>query len=300
MITILHVVRWLVARLPIWCGRWLACRAGDLAYYCATRGRRAAISNMYHVLGPQATWREVRRAAHKVFQNVGLDYYDLLRVPDLSDEELKREIIFDDAGFRRIEPYLAEQRSLIMLSAHFGSIDMAGRVLQAYGWRVAMIADQVGGSRLFQFLRSVRERAGNEMLPHEEGVGMLRRLVQTLRSGHTIGMLADRNATVEEGAGIRIPFFGHNMTMSTAVARLALRSKAPIIPCFCYREGRKYIVRIEQPIIPIISNELERDIEALMQKIADVYEQIIRQHPDQWLLLSPVWPEPEAGAVAGQ
>ena len=52
MLRILRVCRWLVARLPVWLGRWLACRAGDVAYYLATRGRRAAISNMRHVLGP--------------------------------------------------------------------------------------------------------------------------------------------------------------------------------------------------------------------------------------------------------
>jgi lauroyl/myristoyl acyltransferase len=90
MLFVLRVLRWLVAHLPVWLGRWLAKRGGDVAYYFAHRGRRAAISNMRHVLGPQATWSQVRRAAHNVFQNVGLDYYDMLRVSDLSDESLRR------------------------------------------------------------------------------------------------------------------------------------------------------------------------------------------------------------------
>src|SRR3954449_10583670 len=118
LIRVLRVCRWLVAQLPVWFGRWAAMRAGDVAYYCATRGRRAAISNMRHVLGPEAGWGEVRRAAHKVFQNVGLDYYDMLRAPDLSDAELAREIIFDEVGFRRIQPLIAQGQSMIMVSAH--------------------------------------------------------------------------------------------------------------------------------------------------------------------------------------
>src|SRR5215212_2525526 len=194
MLTTLRVVRWLIAHLPVWIGRWLAMRAGDMAYYFAHRGRRAAISNMRHVLGPQATWSQVRRAAHQVFQNVALDYYDMLRVPDLSDTALRREVIFYEIGFRPVREYIQQQRPMIMVSAHYGSVDMAGRVLQAYGWKVAMLADQVGGSSLFQFMRWARERSGAEMLQHEEGVGPLRRLVQTLRSGRTIGMLLDRNA----------------------------------------------------------------------------------------------------------
>ncbi len=289
MLRVLRVCRWLVARLPVWLGRWLACRAGDLGYYLAARGRRAAISNMRHVLGPGASWGQVRRAAHKVFQNVALDYYDMLRVPDLSDEALRREVIFDEAGFGRIRPLINEGHSLIMLSAHYGAIDMAGRVLQAHGWKVALLADEVGGNRIFQFMRSVREKSGAEMLPHQEGIAMLRQLIGTLRAGRTVGVLADRNANVEGNSGIRVPFFGEDMVMSSAVARLALRSKALIIPCFCYREGRKYIVQIEPPITPTTSDQPEHDVETLTRKVAAIYEKYIQRHPEQWLLLSPVW-----------
>jgi KDO2-lipid IV(A) lauroyltransferase len=291
MLAVLWVCRWLVAHLPVWLGRWIACRAGDLAYYIATGGRRAAISNMRHVLGPQARWSEVRRAAHKIFQNVALDYYDMLRVPDLSDEELQREVIFDQAGWDQIRPLVLEGKSLIMLSAHYGAIDMAGRILQAHGWHVALLADRVGGSRLFQFMRAVRERTGSEMLPHEDGIAMLRHLIQTLRAGRTVGLLADRNVTVEGNSGICVPFFGQDTLMSSAVARLALRSKALIIPCFCYREGRKYVVSIDQPIAPTATDHPEQDVETLTRKVAAIYEKYIGLHPDQWLLLSPVWPD---------
>ena len=243
---------------------------------------------MHHVLGPGASWGQVRRAAHKVFQNVALDYYDMLRVPDLSDEALRREVIFDEAGFGRIRPLINEGHSLIMLSAHYGAIDMAGRVLQAHGWKVALLADEVGGNRLFQFIRSVREKSGAEMLTtggHRHAAPVDR----TLRAGRTVGVLADRNANVEGNSGIRVPFFGEDMVMSSAVARLALRSKALIIPCFCYREGRKYVVQIEPPITPTTSDQPEHDVETLTRRWAAIYKKYIQRHPEQWLLLSPVW-----------
>ena len=287
---VLRVLRWLVARLPVSVGRLLACRAGDIAYYVAGRGRRAAISNMRHVLGPEAGWGAARRAAHKVFQNVALDYYDMLRVPDLSDEDLLKQVVFDEAGFGLIRPLIADGQRMIMLSAHYGAIDMAGRILKAHGWPVAFLADQVGGGRLFQFMRQVRERSGAEFLAHEEGPGVLKRLITTLRAGRTIGVMADRNVTVSE-SGVRVPFFGEDALMSTALARLAIRSKALIVPAFCYREGRKYIVSIAPPITPTDSGHPERDIETLTRRIATIYEQYIGQHPDQWLLLSPVWPD---------
>lgn len=293
MLGILWVCRWLVGHLPVWLGRLLACRLGDVGYYLAPRGRRAAISNMQHVLGPTARWSEVRRAAHKIFQNVALDYYDMLRVSDLSDEDLQRDVIFDEAGWDEIRPLVLAGRSLIMLSAHYGAIDMAARILQAHGWHVALLADRVGGNGLFQFMRAVRERSGSEMLPHEEGIVMLRRLIQTLRSGKTVGLLADRNATVETTSGVCVSFFGQDTLMSSAVARLALRSKALIIPCFCYREGRKYVVSIDTPITATATDHPDQDVETLTRKVAAIYEKYIGRHPEQWLLLSPVWPEPE-------
>ena len=134
------------------------------------------------------------------------------------------------------------------------------------------------------------------MLPHEEGVGMLRRLIQTLRAGRTVGVLADRNVGVEGNSGVQVSFFGHDTVMSSAVARLALRSKALIVPCFCYREGRKYIVQIEPPITPTTSDQPEHDVATLTRKVAAVYEKYIERHPEQWLLLSPVWAD---AVVAG-
>jgi KDO2-lipid IV(A) lauroyltransferase len=292
LIWVLRGLRWLVARLPVPVGRWLACRAGDGAYYLAGRGRRAAISNMRHVLGPQATWGAVRRAAHQVFQNVALDYYDLLRMPDLSDADLERQVIFDEAGFRGIRPLLDEGQRIIMVTAHYGAIDMAARILQLHGWKVAFLADRLGDSALLRFLRQVRERSGNEFLMHEEGAGMLRRLISTLRAGRTVGVLADRNVTLDAAGSLRVSFFGEEALLSTAIARLALRSKALIVPAFCYREGRKYVVTIGTPITPGVTDQPEQDVATLTRRIAAVYEQMIGRHPEQWLLLSPVWPEP--------
>jgi KDO2-lipid IV(A) lauroyltransferase len=112
-------------------------------------------------------------------------------------------------------------------------------------------------------------------------------------------MLVDRNTTVEAHAGVRVPFFGQEIVMTTALARLALRTKAQVVPAFCYREGRKYIIRIHPPIAPETTGEPERDVETLMRKVAAIYEQHIRRHPDQWLLLSPVWPDGTAEPAAG-
>jgi KDO2-lipid IV(A) lauroyltransferase len=110
-----------------------------------------------------------------------------------------------------------------------------------------------------------------------------------LRAGRTVGVLADRNVSVEGNSGVQVSFFGHDTVMSSAVARLALRSKALIVPCFCYREGRKYIVQIEPPITPTTSDQPEHDVATLTRKVAAVYEKYIERHPEQWLLLSPVW-----------
>lgn len=289
----LRLLRWLLARLPEWLGRWIACRIGDLCYRYLPVSRRYGLRNMRQVLGPSAARTQVRRAVRQVFRNVALNYYDMVRVSDLSAEVMARKVVFDDAGWAPVQTYLREGRSIIVVSAHFGAIDIVGRILQVRGYRPALVADRVGSPALFDLMNALRTRNGWDVFIYEEGLAVLRRLLALLAGGHFVFILADRNA---KQAGIRVPFFGRPAVINTAIARLALRSGAVVVPAFCYREGAHYIVRIEPALNP--PGAPPPSVESLTRQIVATCEQYIRLHPDQWLLLTPVWDAPAAAQPA--
>src|SRR4051812_28314332 len=101
-VRLLIIAQWIVARLPVSLGNWIADRLGDLIGLIARRSLCVARSNMRHVLGPDAPERAVRRAARGVFRNVARNYYDLLRVGHMSDEDLDRMMHFDQEGLAAV------------------------------------------------------------------------------------------------------------------------------------------------------------------------------------------------------
>ena len=280
----LRVLRRLLALLPEWLARWIARRIGDLCYRFLPVSRHHGLRNMRQVLGPRASRTAVRRAVRQVFRNVAVNYYDMVRVSDLSADVMAQKVVFDDAGWEPVQTYLREGRSIIVVSAHFGAIDIVGRILQVRGYRPALVVDRVGSPGLFDLMNALRTRNGWNVFIYEEGLAVLRRLLALLAGGHFVFILADRNA---KHAGIPVPFFGKPAVINTAIARLALRSGAVVVPAFCYREGTQYIVRIEPALNP--PGNPPPSLESLTRQIVATCEQYIRRHPEQWLLLTPVW-----------
>ena len=280
----LRVLRRVLAWLPEWLARWIACRIGDLCWRFLPVSRRHGLRNMRQVLGPHASRAAVHQAVRQVFRNVALNYYDMVRASDLSAAALARKVDFDDAGWQPVQTYLREGRSIIVVSAHFGAIDIVGRILEVRGYHPALVVDRVGAPALFDLLNALRTRNGWHVFIYEEGLTVLRRLLALLAGGHFVFILTDRNA---KQAGIPVPFFGKPAVINTAIARLALRSGAVVVPAFCYREGARYVVRIEPVLNP--PGSPPPSLESLTQQIMATCEQYIRRHPEQWLLLTPVW-----------
>jgi KDO2-lipid IV(A) lauroyltransferase len=66
--------------------------------------------------------------------------------------------------------------------------------------------------------------------------------LRTLRSGGTLGVLADVNSHPKEG--VFVPFFGIPACTATGIAMLALRANAVIVPMFAIwdNERGKYFI----------------------------------------------------------
>jgi KDO2-lipid IV(A) lauroyltransferase len=98
-----------------------------------------------------------------------------------------------------------------------------------------------------------------------------------------------------EGQSITVGFLGGQAEVSTAPARLALRTGAWVVPALVLRDpNHDTIIR---PIVDIRSaryeptGDEERDVRELTQRIMHALEPLIRKHPDQWYVFHPLWRE---------
>gem|GEM_PF-1304934 len=289
---LMGVLRVFVGRIPPFVGNFVADRFGDVVYRFAGKSRRAAISNMSHVMG-NASKSDLKNAVHWVFRNVMRNYYDLCRAPDMKDAEIDRTVDFDEVGWERLMAHHNAGRGVVLVTAHFGAFDMITQVISRRGVPVTFLVAQVKPAWLSDFITDLRGARGMGLLlvDQEEGgglnLGALKRSIELLRKGEVLGVVGDRNT---EARGIRLPFFGHDTLVAPGVAKIALRTRSVVVPGFCHRmKGNRYKVEFEAPIEPAGSASNEEDVKALLRRIFGCFEAHIGRNPDQWVLLQPVW-----------
>jgi len=114
-------------------------------------------------------------------------------------------------------------------------------------------------------------------------------MIKALRSGEALGVLTDLNTLDDEA--IFVEFFGVPAATNFMVAKLALRTKAPIVPMFAPWDEKlgKFIIQISPPIEFEATGDEEADVRNLTTKLSLITEDKIRSYPDQWLWIHKRW-----------
>jgi len=88
---------------------------------------------------------------------------------------------------------------------------------------------------------------------------------------------------------LHVDFFGRPAATTSAVAALALRTGAPVVPLFALPlRGGRYRMIYEHPVEPPKSDE-EDALREFTQRCTDVLEMYVRRHPDLWLWMHRRW-----------
>lgn len=282
-------MQWIIARLPVRVGNWIADRCGDVTYLVARRSVCAARSNMRHVLGPDAPEGMVRQAAQRVCRNAARNYYDLLRVGHLTDDDLDRIVDFDAESLEMVKALAAKGTGILLVTPHWGAFDLVTQILMRRGLSIMFLVARFRPVAIAEYLTHLRAQRGSQMVFIDDGLATLKRAMLTLREGHLVGLMPDRNM---ERTGVMIPFFGDDTVVATGLAKMVLRSKSPVVPGFCYRARRnRYAVFFAPPIYPPSEGDEIDKVKTITRAVFAEFERQIARYPEQWTLLQPVWPD---------
>jgi KDO2-lipid IV(A) lauroyltransferase len=111
--------------------------------------------------------------------------------------------------------------------------------------------------------------------------GAVAAALKTLRAGGFVTLLIDQRP---ERSGLPVPFFGHTAFAADALAVLALRTGAPIVPGFAalQPDGCWHVsIGPEVPVAP--TGRSDEDVRAIMTACTRILEQWVRRYPEQWL-----------------
>jgi KDO2-lipid IV(A) lauroyltransferase len=289
---------WLAGKVPRRVRLAVAGLITTLVYYLWTSKRRVTIANMAQVLGVSTRDPRAHRLARQSWRNYGRYLSDFFYLPNATREQVLARVhdVTPEPGSLPMLAQAMEQGSgLIIATAHFGAWDIAG-VVVATERPLYVVVDTFTDARMDDLIQSQRTQFGLRVLRAEKSP---RPILRTLKDNQAVAIVCDRPMTA--GEGIAVTFFGRRCYVPSGVAQLALLAGAPICVGGAYYDEQfssTYYLLLEETILPERTGDRERDVAELTQRVYSALERVIAQHPDQWYMFRPFWPEEQAANTA--
>ncbi|MBI3317934.1 MAG: mitochondrial fission ELM1 family protein [Candidatus Omnitrophica bacterium] len=262
-------------------GRW----AGNAAFCLLGRRRKVALKNLRAAFGREYTLEQHQQILKEMFQNLGMTFMEVARLPRFDREYMKEWIQIPPESRQRLEAALSKGHGAILLTAHFGNWELGGIVSALEGYPMLVLAREQGWPRLNGLLTRYRESKGCEVVT--KGFP-LRRLIRGLQEeGKVVGILADQDGGRN---GLLAPFFGRLASTAPGAAALSISTGAPLLPSFVLRkEGAAHAVLLGDPLPIPESGTLEERVRAGVELYLRRLEEMVRRAPSQWLWLHRRW-----------
>jgi len=274
---VLAVVRIMPDRLVRAAGTAL----GFAFYAVDVAHRRIARENLMAAF-PQRSDAERRAIAREAFGHFGRLLMALLKFSTLTPQEMLARVDID--GEERARSAYAHGKGVLFVTGHFGFWELQALVHALRVEPVSVIGRALDNPLLNRLLERIRQRTGNTVIYRK---GTLRRILRTLQAGHGVAVLIDQHIMSPEA--IYVDFFERPAATTSAIAALALRTGAPVVPVFALpQSGGRYRLIYEHPVEPPRA-EGPAAIREFTQRCTDVLEMYVRRDPQLWLWMHRRW-----------
>ncbi len=272
-----------VGVLPRPLARWVGSAAGTLVRLASSRLRQVGLLNLQMAF-PEKTEAERRTILRGVYRSLGWQAAEFCKMPRYTAAEASKFIRYDG-----LEHYLQAQargRGVLVLTGHLGAWELSSYYHSLMGHPMGMVIRRLDNPRVDAFVNAIRCRHGNRVLHKDD---FARGLLTAMHRGETVGILMDTNMTPPQG--VFVPYFGVPACTATALARIALKSGAAVVPGFLLWEEaeNRYVLRFGNTLPLIQTGDAAQDILANTALFTATIESYVRRYPEQWLWLHRRW-----------
>lgn len=259
----------LMARLPWALQRMIGAPLGGLLRRLLGSRREAADRNL-GLCFPAMSETERQRLRDASFADLGIGLFEFARAWWGSISGIRRDVEIE--GLEHLKRMQAEGRGVLMVSGHFMTLEICGRLLCDHVAVAGMYRRHRSPVFEWAVLRG-RLRYASAMFGNDDLRGALRHL----KRGGILWYAPDQDMRGKET--VFAPFFGIPAATITATHQLSRISGAAVVPFFHRREGGRYILRIAPPLAPFPTEDAVADSTAVNQAI----EAMVREAPTQYL-----------------
>ena len=233
--------------------------------------RRAIVRRNIELCFPELSTAERNKLAHQHFLALGMSVVEMGEGFWASDRRLQD--LCDIEGREYVTEALAAGKGVILLSAHFTTIEISGRAVSLGGVPYDTVYRRNRSDFTTEFLRSGRERSAELAIEKRD----IKTMVRRLRDGAAVWYAPDQSYK-RKGAEV-VPFFGVPTMHTTATATLARLGKAVVVPFFPQRlPNGRYVLKFLPAFEDFPSGDSIEDLMRYMR----VLEEHVRKCPEQY------------------
>ncbi|HJR60468.1 MAG TPA: lysophospholipid acyltransferase family protein [Vicinamibacterales bacterium] len=243
--------------------------------------RRLAVENLQHAF-PRRSRAECRHIARRMFEHFGRLLMVLLKFSTMTPKQMLSCVEFD--GEERVRAAHAQGRGVLLFTGHFGFWEINALVHALVLEPMSVLARPLDNPLLHELLERVRRSTGNSVIYRQ---GAIRRVLRALAANQAVAVLIDQHMLSADA--VYVDFFNRPAATTSALAALALKTGAPVVPVFALPlPGGRFRMVYEHPVEPP-ALESEDAIHELTQRCTDVLEMYVRRYPDLWLWMHRRW-----------
>ncbi|HVP36166.1 MAG TPA: lysophospholipid acyltransferase family protein [Terriglobales bacterium] len=261
---------------------------GKLAYFIFPQSRRTTLQNLKIAFSEKNNGRGqvpplLKKLSLKVFENLGRNAVDAVRLPKMSWEQIQK--LVEVEGMEHLEKAYSLEKGVMGITGHISNFELLAAYVSLRGFKLSAIGRELYDPRLDELLIKNRQKMGVQNIYSTTGV---KEVIRVLQSGKMIGVLIDQDTSRVKG--VYVDFFGRKARTPVGPFILALKLDVPIVPMVIFQTGKgNYKIIVHQEIKPLAGKTKEENIYYLTQKCTKFLEQIIREHPDQWVWMHKRW-----------
>lgn len=263
--------------------------ANHLADFIASRKNskivRAVRANQWIVTGEGLSKEALDNHTKETFRQTARCIFDLYHNMH-NYQAIVEKVILSPKLIDFLDTRSKGKEGTLMVAPHLSNFDMAGRAIALNGYDIqALSYPQPQGS--YQWQNRLRRETGIDITPMS--TESMRKAKSRLKNGGLVLTGIERPLA---STNYYPRFFGRPAPLPTSYVRMALQTHSAILIVACIGTPETdYFVECSDLIYmksyDNVTDEIERNAEKVLKQI----EPYIRDHPNQWAMFYPVWPE---------
>ena len=245
---------------------------GMLIYHAIPSRRRAARINIKQAY-PDFNEQEIKTLNKKAFKSLGISIFEMGLAWFEKSSILKQHCQIE--GKEHIDNAMARNKGVILLTGHFTTLEIGGRLLGFYVDKYNGVFKKAHNPLFNAVMIRYRSIFGNELIDNTN----VRGIIRSLKTGHATWFAPDQDFSRQDI--VFTPFLGGIASTLTATAKLAKITGAALVPFYPVRlengKGFKLIV------LPALENFPSGDIEADSARVNRTIEKMVYDNPEQYL-----------------